>query len=509
MSLDPNDFDYRPVIAVIADGATIHTNIPGERTKELQRADMETAFHLGASLADKGWRVALPGYNGLCRAVIEGIVSKNGAYIVVAERRSITFNDQGVPLLPTSDGHGQYIVTNTIGESKSVLFALSDTLVYLKGGLNTFDIFTDHFVLEQTSMFRNFHIHGTHRRKLILFNDDGFWQPSLDMTEHMLAAGLADEQHRPLLKRLGSTDSRSPIIHIAYNVEEIIDQIGGSLYEGKPWLPTDASEPILFVPPHAINLAYELSRALVMRKIRPVEPFQLKERLGKIRKINAPTTLNNGPILTAISQPCVAVYCGSRIGHDPIHVEAAKATGRMLRECGVTLVYGGSEFGIMGAIANGFTEADCDAHPAYALAVTPLPFLTGGSTAANEGFNPRITATIAVPGMQERKMLMTTLSDISIMLTGGWGSLDEALEEVRLCSQNACNRHLVILNVKGYWNHFPELFAEAIKRGYMSKESMDCVSIVNSVQSLRSAVQKLLRNHEIPQQNPTSQLVLQ
>ena len=37
----------------------------------------------------------------------------------------------------------------------------------------------------------------------------------------------------------------------------------------------------------------------------------------------------------------VAVFCGSRPGHDPVHAAAARALGRGLAEAGLTLVYGG------------------------------------------------------------------------------------------------------------------------------------------------------------------------
>ena len=48
----------------------------------------------------------------------------------------------------------------------------------------------------------------------------------------------------------------------------------------------------------------------------------------------------------------VAVFCGSRFGHDPIHTEAAAALGRGLAEAGIRLVYGGGGVGLMGIVAD-------------------------------------------------------------------------------------------------------------------------------------------------------------
>ena len=49
----------------------------------------------------------------------------------------------------------------------------------------------------------------------------------------------------------------------------------------------------------------------------------------------------------------VAVFCGSRPGHDPVHEEAARALGKGLAEAGMRLIYGGGGIGLMGAVASG------------------------------------------------------------------------------------------------------------------------------------------------------------
>ena len=48
----------------------------------------------------------------------------------------------------------------------------------------------------------------------------------------------------------------------------------------------------------------------------------------------------------------VAVFCGSKTGNDPDFMQNAAVLGRLLGTSGFNIVYGGSEKGLMGAIAN-------------------------------------------------------------------------------------------------------------------------------------------------------------
>ena len=47
----------------------------------------------------------------------------------------------------------------------------------------------------------------------------------------------------------------------------------------------------------------------------------------------------------------ICVFCGSSEGNDPAILEQAKVLGNQLAANNITLVYGGSQLGIMGAVA--------------------------------------------------------------------------------------------------------------------------------------------------------------
>ncbi|KHF36003.1 LOG family protein YvdD [Paenibacillus sp. P1XP2] len=48
----------------------------------------------------------------------------------------------------------------------------------------------------------------------------------------------------------------------------------------------------------------------------------------------------------------VAVFCGSSKGASDVYAEGAKQLGKELARRGITLVYGGSSIGVMGAVAD-------------------------------------------------------------------------------------------------------------------------------------------------------------
>ena len=52
----------------------------------------------------------------------------------------------------------------------------------------------------------------------------------------------------------------------------------------------------------------------------------------------------------------LAVFCGSKSGSNPLFEEQAKALGYLLASKRITLIYGGGNKGIMGAVSNAVLE---------------------------------------------------------------------------------------------------------------------------------------------------------
>ncbi len=100
----------------------------------------------------------------------------------------------------------------------------------------------------------------------------------------------------------------------------------------------------------------------------------------------------------------VAVFCGSNIGNDPIYEQHAKEVGKLLSERKITLIYGGGNTGLMGAIANAVLE-----HDGKVIGIIPEILKQ------RERQHEKITELRIVLDMHARKKIMYDLCDAAII----------------------------------------------------------------------------------------------
>ncbi len=113
----------------------------------------------------------------------------------------------------------------------------------------------------------------------------------------------------------------------------------------------------------------------------------------------------------------LCVYCGSSPGLHPAYLAMATAFGRLLASERVTLVYGGGNVGLMGAVADGALAAGGEV-----IGVIPKQLV------AMEVAHKGLTQLHCVDSMHERKMKMAELSDAFVALPGGAGTIEEIFE---------------------------------------------------------------------------------
>ena len=101
----------------------------------------------------------------------------------------------------------------------------------------------------------------------------------------------------------------------------------------------------------------------------------------------------------------IAVYCASSTGNDPKFKETAYQLGKTFADKKISLVYGGGNVGLMGAIADGVMEND-----GHTIGV--LPYFLAQKELAHKG----ISEMILVETMHERKAKMCELAEGFIAL---------------------------------------------------------------------------------------------
>jgi hypothetical protein len=152
----------------------------------------------------------------------------------------------------------------------------------------------------------------------------------------------------------------------------------------------------------------------------------------------------------------ICVFCGSSPGARPVYAEAARATGRMLAERGIGLVYGGGNVGLMGEVADAVLAAGGEV-----TGVIPKALME------REVGHRGLTTLHVVGTMHERKALMVDLSDGFVALPGGYGTLDELCEALTWSQLGIHARPCGVLNVDGYFDALLALFDHAVREGFV------------------------------------------
>ena len=152
----------------------------------------------------------------------------------------------------------------------------------------------------------------------------------------------------------------------------------------------------------------------------------------------------------------LCVYCGSNTGTDDVYVAAAKELGKLLLRQEIGLVYGGSNHGIMGAIANSVLEGG-------GSVTGIIPHALHGKEIAHTG----LTDLHIVDSMHERKSLMAVLSDGFIAMPGGFGTLEEIIEVITWGQLGFHDKPCGLLNVGGYFDHLLAFLDHSQAEGFL------------------------------------------
>ncbi len=152
----------------------------------------------------------------------------------------------------------------------------------------------------------------------------------------------------------------------------------------------------------------------------------------------------------------VGVFCGAGAGSRPAYAAAAEALGRLLADAGLCVVYGGGHVGLMGALADAALAGGGEV-----VGVIPR------GLAAQELAHRGVTTLHVVDGMHERKALMATLSDVFVVLPGGFGTLEEAFEVLTWNQLGLHAKPCCFVNTGGFFDHLRMHLDRAVEEGFL------------------------------------------
>ncbi|MBP5535362.1 MAG: TIGR00730 family Rossman fold protein [Bacteroidales bacterium] len=152
----------------------------------------------------------------------------------------------------------------------------------------------------------------------------------------------------------------------------------------------------------------------------------------------------------------IAVFCASSHPRTQAFAQAAASLGEGIAIAGHTLLYGGSNLGLMGVVSSAAME-----HGGHVVAVIPTLF-------SEEIINSqRVTELVRVRSMAERKERLLADADAFVVLPGGIGTLDE-ISEVMVANQlRQIDKPMVLLNIDGFFDAFLAQLAAMRAEGFL------------------------------------------
>ena len=136
----------------------------------------------------------------------------------------------------------------------------------------------------------------------------------------------------------------------------------------------------------------------------------------------------------------ITVYLGANEGNDPCLRKAVEELGAWIGNRGHTLIYGGSQSGLMGILADSVLTAGGEV-----IGVESQFFIK------NELQHDGLTKLIVTKNMSERKNKMIALGEAFIAFPGGTGTLEEIAEVMSKVSLKQLHAPCLIYNLNGYY----------------------------------------------------------
>lgn len=155
----------------------------------------------------------------------------------------------------------------------------------------------------------------------------------------------------------------------------------------------------------------------------------------------------------------ICIFCGSSSGSNPVYSEKAVALGKLFIEKSITLVYGGSNVGLMRVIADAMLEAG-------GKVIGVMPHNLINREVAHKG----LTEFHVVETMAERKAVMDKLSDAFISMPGGVGTLDELFEMMSWNQLELITKPVALYNVLGYYDQLLSFLDHSVDQRFVKPE---------------------------------------
>lgn len=173
----------------------------------------------------------------------------------------------------------------------------------------------------------------------------------------------------------------------------------------------------------------------------------------------------------------IGVFCSANERIDPDFFEMTKELGEWIASEDHTLVFGGTDMGLMECIAKTVHK---DGAQVYGVVPTMVE-QRGRVSDYND-------VEIRCENLSDRKDLMLMHSDVLIALPGGIGTLDEIFTIAASHTIGYHRKKIVLYNMKGFWDKLIALLEDLQEKGFIRGNYQDYIAVANNLEELKKIV---------------------
>jgi uncharacterized protein (TIGR00730 family) len=172
----------------------------------------------------------------------------------------------------------------------------------------------------------------------------------------------------------------------------------------------------------------------------------------------------------------VCVFCSASDLADK-YVIPARQLAKLIAEHGHSLVWGGSDSGVMKVMADG---VQAGGGKIYGVSVEILKQVA----------RPDADEMVIAKDLGERKAMMLARSDVIVVLPGGLGTLDELSEILELRKHNAHSKQVIVLNTDGFYDGLKTQLDRMSAEGFIPRPPAEYIAYAETPEAAIALVEE-------------------
>ncbi len=164
----------------------------------------------------------------------------------------------------------------------------------------------------------------------------------------------------------------------------------------------------------------------------------------------------------------ICVFCASSNNLNEVFRKDANTIGELIGMHAYTLVYGGTNMGLMKIVATAASQ-----NGANVIGIIPDSLRENVEQKA-------LSQVFFVEDIAERKALMMEYADVFVVLPGGIGTLDEMTEVMALAQIREHNKKIILLNTSNIYQYLLSHIELCVKEKIVDKSVYETLLVANN-----------------------------